>query len=160
MPRERAWVRYIEAKYGVTLTPHRRALDIEDLTATQSEIEQIKYDLVRHEAFRAGEPILAYKGRFGGYYLVDGHTRARVHWDMGERSIEALLYTSADAEVCAELGRIAVEAGGGRARRVAEVPVVDRVGKGTAAWDRRRQELLEEWMGEARQGEKEAEERG
>ncbi len=146
--RRRAWVRYIEDKYGITLSHRRAVVPVEDLIATQSEIEQIKYDLVRHEAFRAGEPILVYKGRYGGYYVVNGHTRARVHWDTGDREMEVDLFTSPDPEVCAELHRIAIDTGDGRERRISEIPVTDRVGKGTPAWDRRREELLAEWKAE------------
>jgi hypothetical protein len=146
--RRRAWVRYIEEKFGVTLATRECELPVEELTATQSEIELIKYELVRHEAFRAGEPILAFKGRYGGFYVVDGHTRARVAWDTGAATILAMLATSGDADVCSELSRVAAEAGDGRERRIDQVPVVDRVGKGTPAWQVRRAELLAEWKAE------------
>ena len=150
MPNERAWVTYIEQKFGVVLRRHVCAVDLESMTATQSEVERIKYDLVRYESFRAGEPILVFKGWYGGYYVVDGHTRARVHWDIGDRSIVARLLSTTEPEVCAELSRIAAEAGGGREKRIWEVPVVDRLGKGSAAWEKYRRELLAGWEAEGK----------
>jgi hypothetical protein len=145
MPRKRAWVEYVENRYGVALDRHEGVVDLEACTATQSEIEWIKYCMVRHEGFRAGEAILVYKGRYGGYFIVDGHTRARVLWDLGERTVPATVYTSSGMEVVSELSRIALETGGGRERRIWEVPITDRVGEGTPAWETRRQELLAEW---------------
>ena len=152
MPNERAWVTYIEQKFSVVLQRHECAVDLESLTATQSEIEEIKYTLVRYEAFRTGEPILVFKGRYGGYYCIDGHTRARVHWDIGDRSIVARLFSTSEAEVCTELSRVAAEAGGGQERRIWEVPIVDRLGKGSAAWEKYRQELLAGWEAEGGKG--------
>ena len=148
MPRRRAWVRYIENKYGVTLQCRECAVDLENLVATQTEIERIKYQLVQFEAFRQGEPILVYKGRYGGYFIVDGHTRARVHWDLGDRTIPATLCTSGDVEVAAEMNRIALEVGDGREKHVWEIPITDRVGEGTPAWEIRKSELLHEWAQE------------
>ncbi|MCX5654779.1 MAG: hypothetical protein NTY65_09055 [Planctomycetota bacterium] len=148
MPHKRAWVEYIEHRYGTLLERHDGQVDLETLTATQSEIELIKYHMVRHEAFRAGEPILVYKGRFGGYFIVDGHTRARVEWDKGSKTIFAAVYTSSDVAVPEELNRIAMDTGGGRERRIWEVPIVDRVGQGTPAWEKCRQELLDGWRAE------------
>ena len=150
MPRKRAWVEYIEHRYGTALSRHDGQVELEALTATQSEVELIKYHMVLHEAFRAGEPILVYKGRFGGYFIVDGHTRARVEWDKGSKTIFASVYTSSDPFVPEELNRIALETGGGRQRRIWEVPVVDRVGQGTPAWETRKRELLAEWQAELR----------
>ena len=152
MPNERAWVTYIEQKYGVVLQRHECPVDLESLTATQSEIEQIKYDLVRYEAFRTGEPILVFKGRYGGYYVVDGHTRARVRWDVGDRSILARLFSTNEPDVCTELSRVATEAGGGREKPIWEVPIVDRLGKGSAAWEKYRVELLAGWKAEGEKG--------
>ena len=148
MPRKRAWVEYIEHRYGTALSRHDGQVELEALTATQSEVELIKYHMVLHEAFRAGEPILVYKGRFGGYFIVDGHTRARVEWDKGTKIIFASIYTSSDLFVPEELSRIALDTGGGRQRHIWEVPVVDRVGQGTPAWEARKRELLEEWQAE------------
>jgi hypothetical protein len=148
MPRKRAWVEYVEHRYATTLSHHDGMVELETLTATQSEVELIKYRMVRHEAFRAGEPILVYKGRFGGYFIVDGHTRARVEWDKGSKVIFASVYTSSDPLVPEELSRIALDNGDGRPRHIGEVPVVDRIGQGTPAWDKRRQELLDEWRAE------------
>ena len=148
MPRKRAWVDYIERRYATELACRDGQVDLEALTATQSEVELIKYHMVRHEAFRAGEPILVYKGRFGGYFIVDGHTRARVEWDKGAKTIFASVYTSSDVAVPEELNRIALDTGGGRERRIWEVPVVDRIGQGTPAWDARKRELLAEWQAE------------
>jgi len=148
MPLKRAWVKFVEDRYGITLTPHACELDLENLIATQSEIELIKYEMVRYEGYRITEPILVFKGRYGGYFIVDGHTRARVEWDAGDRTMAAILLTSPDADVCADLLRSAQEAGGGKPRHIEEVPVVDRVGKGTDAWRKRRHELLEDWRKE------------
>jgi hypothetical protein len=153
--RRREWVRYIEDKYALTLAHRRCDLALDELFATQSEIETIKYDLVRYEAFRAGEPILTYKGRFGGCYIVDGHTRARVRWDIGDKTTPAILLTSSNLDICAELNRIAVEVGGGREQHIWDVPVTDRVGKGTEAWQARRAELLAEWHAELEQADRE-----
>ncbi len=148
MRRKRAWVAYVEEKFGVTLQVHEAAVDLETLAATQSEIEAIKYDTVRYHGLRAVEPILVYKGRLGTYYVVDGHSRARVRWDLGAKTTPAFVCTSGEMAVDAELQRIAVDSGGGKERRIPEVPIVDRVGRGSAAWDRRREELLAEWQAE------------
>jgi hypothetical protein len=148
MRRRRAWVAYVEGKFGVTLGEHEGPVDLEILTATQSEIEAVKYDTVRYEGLRAGEPILVYKGRLGTYYVVDGHTRARVQWDLGARTMDAFVFTSGEMAVDAELQRIAVDSGGGKERRIGEVPIVDRVGRGSAAWERQRLALLGEWHAE------------
>jgi hypothetical protein len=153
MKRRPGWVRYVEEKYGAALDRHECELDIEALTATQSEIEQVKYDLVRHEAYRIDEPIVAYKGRYGGPFIIDGHTRARVLWDTGKKTIAASLFTSPDMNLCGEVHRTAVEAGGGRERPIGEVPVIDRVGRGTAEWERLRAELLAAWEAERRAAE-------
>jgi hypothetical protein len=149
MPRRRAWVRYIEQKYGVALRVRDGRLPLDGLTATQSEIERVKYDLVRHEGFRVGEPILAYRGRTGKTFVVDGHTRARVLLDLGRTAVPAHLCTSDEMDVDAELERIAVEAGGGRQMRIGDVPVVDRLGVGSDAWNQRRAELLDRWKAES-----------
>jgi hypothetical protein len=146
--RQRVWAQYIEDKFGITLQSHRCSLPLTELVATQSEVELIKYELVRYEAFREGEPILVFKGRFGGYYIVDGHTRARVHWDMGDREIPVILFNSPELDICAELQRIAATVGEGREHHIFDVPVTDRVGKGTPAWQLRREELLTEWHAE------------
>jgi hypothetical protein len=150
MPHKRAWVEYIEHRHGTTLAHHDGPVELETLTATQTEVELIKYNMVLHEAFRAGEPILVYKGRFGGYFIVDGHTRTRVEWDKGSKTIFASIYTSPDVTIPEELSRIALDTGNGRPRHIWELPVVDRVGQGTPAWDKRRQELLAEWHAELR----------
>jgi hypothetical protein len=154
VPLKRAWVRYIEGKYGTTLSGREGRLELEGLTATQSEIELIKYELVRYEAFREGEPIMAYTGRWGEPFVVDGHTRARVQWDIGEKGVHAVVFTSPDAQVDAELHRIAAEVAGGRPKRVWEMPIVDRVGKGTPAWEARRLDLLAEWRAELKAADK------
>ena len=78
MDRRRAWVRYVEEKHRTSLRHTICQPPLASLLATQSEIEQVKYDLVRHEGFRINEPILAFKARGGGYYVIDGHTRVRV----------------------------------------------------------------------------------
>jgi len=148
MPPERSWIAYIEGKYGIALRRHHATLDIASLTATQSEIELVKYHMVRHEGYRIGEPILAYKGRFGRCWIVDGHTRARVLHDIGATTVPATLMTSGDPEVDAELDREAVQAGGGTAMHVRDIPIVDRLGEGSEAWERRRQELKDRWDAE------------
>jgi len=149
MPRQRAWVEYVEQKFGVSLRGRDVRLDLDPLVATQSEIERIKYDLVRHEGFRIHDPILAFRAPYGDPFVVDGHTRARVLWDMGEKAVAAVLYASASWDVYAELLRIATECGEGRPRLIGEVPIVDRLGPGTDAWRARREELLAEWAGRA-----------
>ena len=148
MERPRAWVRYVEDKYGTALRHVAGRVPVASLLATQSEIEQVKYDLVRHEGFRINEPILAYKARGGGYYVIDGHTRVRVLADLGREEIAANLYTAPDADVDAEVQRMAWAAGGGDAVRVADMPVADRLGRDTDAWNRRREELLHKWHNE------------
>jgi len=152
MDRRRAWVRYVEEKYGIALRHVAGQVPLAPLLATQSEIEQVKYDLVRHEGFRIGEPILAYKVRGGAYYVIDGHTRARVLADLGRETIAANLYTSPDADVDAEVQRMAATAGGEAPRRIADMPVADRLGRGTEAWNRRREELLAKWRRESAAG--------
>jgi len=152
MERPRAWVRYVEEKYGTTLRHAAGRIPLANLLATQSEIEQVKYDLVRHEGFRINEPVLAYKARGGAYYIIDGHTRARVLADQGQETIAANLYTSSDADVDAEVQRTAATAGGGDALYITDMPVADRLGRGTEAWNLRREELLRKWDRESAAG--------
>jgi len=152
MDRRRAWVRYVEEKHGTSLRHAACPIPLAAILATQSEIEQVKYDLVRHEGFRINEPILAFKARGGGYYVIDGHTRARVLADLGRKTIAANLHTSPDTNVDAEVQRMAATAGGGAPCRVADMPVVDRLGRGTEAWTRRREELLRKWERESATG--------
>ena len=106
-PVDRVWVEYVRTKFGVELVRHECHLDLGQLTATQSEIELIKYVLVRDEAFRAGQPIIVYWGPLGTAFIVDGHTRARVVWDSGERTIAAILLTSPNVALDMEFAQIA-----------------------------------------------------
>lgn len=142
MARKRTWVRYIEATYGVTLRRTRASVDLAALKATQSEIELIKYRLVSEEGFRVHEPILLYHGRARGPFIVDGHTRARVAWDGGEKRIPAIVFSCRDDRVDLTLLQEAQQAGGGRVMHVWDIPVVDRLGEGSEAWRRRREELM------------------
>ncbi len=143
MTRKRAWVRYVERKYAAEIRSRRGRVPVDALTATQSEIELVKYDLVRHEGYRIDDPILVYKGRYGKTYVVDGHTRARVRADMGDSTVDAVVLSSREVEIDAELARMAEVAGGGKPVPVEAMPVVDRLGAGSEAWRRRRQELLD-----------------
>ena len=152
MAHQRSWIRYVEEKHGTSLRHTVCQLPIASLLATQSEIEQVKYDLVRHEGFRINEPVLAYKARGGAYYVIDGHTRVRVFADMGRETIAADLYTSPEADVDAEVQRIAATSCGGTPCLAADLPVVDRLGRGTEAWARRREELLRKWNRESAAG--------
>ena len=138
-----AWVQYAQEKFLAPLQQRECEVDIETLTATQSEIELLKYNLVRYEGYRAAERVTVFKGKFGGFFVVDGHTRARVLWDIGRKSVVACLCTSNAPEICEELSRVAAEVGGGKARKVWEIPITDRLGQGSAAWRQRRVELLE-----------------
>ena len=151
MPRKRAWVQYVEQKYRTVLPCREVNLCVGALAATQPEIERIKYDLVRYEAFRIDQPILACRAGRGPCYVIDGHTRVRVLADTGRTAVAALLYTADDAGLQAELRAMAVEAGGGRPRPVVDVPIVDRLGgPGSKAWEERRRELLAKWRREDR----------
>ncbi len=136
------WVDYIESKHRTRVSSRSGDVDLKPLWATQSEIELIKYRLVRDQGFRRDEPIVVYRGRLGRTYVVDGHTRARVSRDMGEKVISALVYSSPEIQVGLELEGMAARAGGGTARRVRELPITDRLGEGTEAWQQRRRELL------------------
>ena len=147
-PVDRVWVEYVRQKFGVELGRHECHLDLGQLTATQSEIELIKYVLVRDEAFRAGQPIIVYRGPLGTAFIVDGHTRARVVWDSGERTIAAILLTSPNVALDMEFAQIAENVGGGKRLHIGEVPVTDRVGYGSKAWKKRREELFRELHGE------------
>ena len=104
----------------------------------------LKYRLVRDEGFRAEEPIVVYKGRGGPYYVVDGHTRARVRWDAGEKTVTAFLMSSSEPAVELDLADAASRSGGGTPRHIGDVPIIDRLGEGTSAWARRRRALLGE----------------
>lgn len=138
----KTWVQYIETKYGVSLSVREDAAAVDVLKATQSEIEQVKYLLVRDEAFRVNQPILVYQTMMGGEYVIDGHTRARVAWETGSSTVKAIICHSREIEIDAEVTRMANVAGGGREIAVSTMPIVDRLGEGTPAWHRRRQELL------------------
>jgi hypothetical protein len=149
-PAGTVWMRYAERKFGVQFRRQECHLELRELVATQSEIERIKYELVRHEGYRACEPILVYRGRLGQAYIVDGHTRARVAWDRGERSVPALLITASNVELDGEFLTIAELVGGGTAKSIWEVPITDRLGLGSAAWARRRTELFQDLKDEGK----------
>jgi len=149
-PVDRVWREYAERKFGVRLDRHEADVHLAQLVATQSEIEQVKYELVRDEGYRADQPIVVYRGPLGRVFIVDGHTRARVVWDTGGRTIRAVLLTSPSVELDVEFARIAEAVGGGRPRRIGEVPITDRLGVGSEAWHRRRQELLRDLHAECR----------
>lgn len=136
-----AWQEYVEMKYGVTLRRHSAEVELSRLIGTQSEIEAIKLELVRDESFRLDEPIAVYHGRMGKYYVVDGHTRARVQHDAGAPTISAVLLTSSETSIDLELAESALRSGGGRELHVGEIPIADRLGKGSPAWKKRRAEL-------------------
>lgn len=138
----RDWIEYIEKRYGVPVTCHECPVPLDRLLATQSEIELLKYRLVSEEGFRADEAIVVYKGRGGPYYVVDGHTRARVRWDAGDRTIEAFLVSSAEPAIELDLANAAARGGAGRSLPIGDVPIVDRLGEGSEAWAARRRELL------------------
>jgi len=118
-------------------------LDPAILTATQSQIELLKYNLVRYEGYRIDDPICVFKGRVGPHYVIDGHTRARAKLDMGAEVISCKLYTSRHDELLLEFSRIAAEVGDGHEMSIAKVPIIDTLGRGSAAWKRRRKELLD-----------------
>ena len=143
-PAVRVWVDYAQRKFGVEFQHHEVELPLEQLLATQSEIELVKYRLVREEGYRAEEPIMAYRGRLGQTFIVDGHTRARVKWDEGERTVTAIVLSATNVELDAEFTRIAEAVGGGKPMRIWDVPVVDRLGEGSEAWQQRRAELHRE----------------
>jgi hypothetical protein len=135
------WQEYIENKHATTLRRRQTEVDIDRLIATQSEIELVKYELVRDEGFRIHEPIVVYRGRTGKWYVVDGHTRARVLADQGGPTISAIVMTCSETGVDIELAGVALRVGGGNERPILEVPVVDRLERGSDKWNRRRQEL-------------------
>jgi len=141
-PRARTWARYVGAKFGVELRASENEVEVEKLVATQHEIELIKYRLVRNEGYRTDEPIVVYRGRMGTWFVVDGHTRARVKWDTGVTTVRAIVLTSSNLDVDLELGRTAAQVGSGDMKHVWEIPVTDRLGEGSEAWQRRRDELL------------------
>ena len=138
----RMWARYTEQKYKTVVKRRRASVSLEGLTATQGEIELIKYRLVMEEDFRIQDPIVVYRGRMGRQFVIDGHTRARVKWDKGERIIPAILLSSPEPEVDMELVGVATRAGGGETMEIKDVPIVDRIGEGTEEWEKRRRELL------------------
>jgi len=138
----RMWARYTERKYRTVIRRNRGSVSLEGLTATQAEIELIKYRLVMEEDFRIDDPIVVYRGRLGRQFVIDGHTRARVRWDKGERVIPAIVLSSPEPQVDMELAGVAARAGDGEPMQIQDVPVVDRIGEGTEEWEKRRQELL------------------
>jgi len=138
----RDWSAYVETRYGVRVSWRQCPVPLDRLIATQPEIELLKYRLVRDEGFRIEEPIVVYKGRAGPYYVVDGHTRARVRWDAGCTTVEAILLDCPEEAVELDLASAACRSGAGDSRRIGDVPIIDRLGEGTAAWTRRRRELL------------------
>ena len=138
----RMWARYTERKYRTVIRRNRGSVSLEGLTATQAEIELIKYRLVMEEDFRIDDPIVVYRGRMGKRFVIDGHTRARVKWDKGERVIPAILLNSPEPQVDMELMGVSSRAGNGEPLEIKDVPVVDRIGEGTDEWEKRRQELL------------------
>ena len=138
----RTWSRYMEQKWDTVFRRFRRPVELKPLLATQSEIELLKYRMVSEEDFRVEEPIVVYRGRMGSSYIVDGHTRARVRWDAGEEDIDAVVLTSSDVQVDTELEAQATRAGGGESMHIWDVPIVDRLGEGSEAWHRRRQQLM------------------
>ncbi|MBM4040230.1 MAG: hypothetical protein FJ290_17125 [Planctomycetes bacterium] len=144
-PAVRVWVDYAERKFGVEFRHHECELHLDELVATQSEIELVKYKLVREEGYRAREPIMVYRGRLGTSFIVDGHTRARVKWDLGERVATAIVLSANNVELDTEFARIAETVGGGKPMHIRDVPVVDRLGEGSDAWQKRRAELRRDW---------------
>ena len=138
----RVWQRYVRERYNTRLRRRLGNVDLAGLIATQSEIELIKYRLVRDEDFRVDDPIVVYKGRTGTTYIVDGHTRARVRWDADEKSIWAVMLSCPEMDVDLELARNAECAGDGGPIHVGDIPIVDRVGEGTEKWEQRRREIL------------------
>jgi hypothetical protein len=138
----------MEAKYRTRLPRHVGEVALAELRATQSEIELIKYKLVRYEGYRLSEPIVVYRGRLATPYVIDGHTRARVLWDTGSKAISCIVFTCSDVEVDLEVGRMALQAGKGREMRMWEIPIADRIGEGTPAWEERRRELLRQAQAE------------
>lgn len=136
------WQDYIEFKHGTSLRRRRTVVDVARLIATQPEIELIKYELVRDEGFRVHEPIVVYRGRTGKWFVVDGHTRARVLADHGDEKIPAIVMTCSETGVDVELAVVAVRVGKGMEMHISDVPIVDRLGRGSEAWIRRRDELL------------------
>jgi len=145
MPRKRFWVQYIERRYHTVLDAARGEANLQRLIATQAEIELVKYHMVRDEAFRMDEPVLVYHAGGGHFYLLDGHTRARVVWDRGGRTVPADIYSSASPAIDEELVRMALAAGGGTNRHIWQVPILDRLGEGSDAWRKRREELLADY---------------
>ncbi|HUT32363.1 MAG TPA: hypothetical protein VNE39_02695 [Planctomycetota bacterium] len=144
-PAVRVWVDYAQRKFGAEFRHHECELHLDELVATQSEIELVKYRLVREEGFRADEPIMVYRGRLGTSFIVDGHTRARVKWDLGERTVTAIVLSATNVELDAEFARIADAVGGGKTMHIRDVPIADRIGEGSEAWEKRRAELRRDW---------------
>jgi hypothetical protein len=52
-----------------------------------------------------------------------------------------VLLTSSETSIDIELAETAIRVGGGRELHVGEIPIEDRLGKGSAAWKKRRAEL-------------------
>jgi hypothetical protein len=139
----RTWIAYIEGKYGLTSDCREELVDPSRLWATQAEIESIKHRMVARENFRVAQPILVYETQAGDRYVIDGHTRARVAWEVGQDKISAIVCSCRHDGVDDEVERMAEVAGGAGRRHISQVPIIDRLGEGTEAWNRRRLELLD-----------------
>jgi hypothetical protein len=130
-------------KYHTEIRKRLGEVDVESLWATQSEIELLKYQFVRDEAFRRGEPIVISRGRMGRAYVIDGHAHASGR-KQGNRLCPAVVYSTREVEVDLEAEAMSTRAGGGSARRVKDMPVVDRPGEGTEARRRRRRNVQDQ----------------
>lgn len=97
---------------------------------------------MREEGFRRGEPIVISRGRMGRAYVIDGHARASGR-KQGNRLYPAVVYSTREVEVDLEAEAMSTRAGGGTARRVKDMPVVDRLGEGAEARRRRRRSVLD-----------------
>jgi hypothetical protein len=138
------WAEYIRKKHHTEVRQRLGDVDVRSLWATQSEIELLKYRLVRDEGFRRDDPIVVYRGRMGRPYVIDGHTRARVCLGEGQETILAVVYSTREVQVDLEVESMAARAGGGSARRVKDMPITDRLGEGTEEWRQRRREVLDQ----------------
>jgi len=84
---------------GVTLEHELRTVPLHDLVATQSSLDQGKYEVVleRIRAGRLNTPFIIeehFVGERDLRYIVDGHTRVRARIDLGQRIGQAYVIWS------------------------------------------------------------------
>lgn len=79
-------IRFIEKTHNMIATMRPGTIKIDELIITQPRIYVHKVDACRNE------PILVYE-YMEKYYIVDGHTRACIHYRLGNKTIRSVVFT-------------------------------------------------------------------